>query len=422
MIQISPNIFDHILESVLITDSNMNVIYANTIFSNLVEISSRRLTSETLRKLFPVDELVKKKSIIQESEIKLDEKRVIRIQLCVEEILIDNKPSWIFFIHDISVEEALLGKYKKQLKKHESYIRRLDRKLFDMTFLLEISSLLNKKSRGAEVFSQALTLISTVFGLDKVALIQINGMNINVCASCGLPAEDRFWSKTLSEVVPNVTRITNTTSKNIVGNLIYEKEGNLIPDDQQLLQSVANQFFSRLEQEILYSSSITDGKTGLYNAQHLQTCLKEEIEKAKQRKENLGLIVVDIDFFKKFNDTYGHQTGDLVLVHVAQQIRSATRTSDIAARFGGEEFCVLAIKTTLEGMKKVMERIRSFIADNPLVSEEHGALKVTASVGAALYPVHGETPEELFSNADKALYLCKSTGRNKAIIFDEKKI
>ncbi len=154
--------------------------------------------------------------------------------------------------------------------------------------------------------------------------------------------------------------------------------------------------------------SETDRLTGLYNKGKFNEVLQQEIQRAKRYKRPLSLIIFDIDHFKKINDTYGHKVGDEVLKELANIIKKNIRKTDFAARWGGEEFVILAPETNLEGAKKLAEKLRQAVENHkfPTVG------KVTISLGVAqLEP--DEKPEDFIVRADMALYKAKEGGRNR---------
>ncbi len=154
--------------------------------------------------------------------------------------------------------------------------------------------------------------------------------------------------------------------------------------------------------------SITDVLTQLNNRLKLDKTLDEEINRANRYHDPLSVILLDIDFFKKVNDTYGHQAGDAVLVEVADIIRKKIRTTDVAGRWGGEEFLIICSHTGLEGASELAERIRFAIASHQF--EDVG--QVTSSFGVAML-IQNELEKELMSRADMALYEAKQAGRNR---------
>jgi diguanylate cyclase (GGDEF)-like protein len=159
--------------------------------------------------------------------------------------------------------------------------------------------------------------------------------------------------------------------------------------------------------------SITDGLTKLHNHRHFQDELARAFEESQRYQRPLSLAMIDIDFFKKFNDTYGHAVGDDVLKRAAELYRSSVRSTDLVARYGGEEFAVMMPETALDDGIAFAEKIRHMIETTPLETQQ-GPLNVTVSLGVASVP-HSRirTAKELIVAADKALYRAKRNGRNQ---------
>ena len=152
----------------------------------------------------------------------------------------------------------------------------------------------------------------------------------------------------------------------------------------------------------------TDALTGVYNRRKFNDLTLAEVERVRRYGHPLSLLILDIDHFKRVNDTYGHEAGDEVLVVLAGLIRAAIRATDSLARWGGEEFVVLSPDVTLEGEAELAERLRAAAS-----THEHSSVgTVTASFGVAQYRA-GETPDELFARADEALYRAKEGGRDR---------
>ena len=166
-----------------------------------------------------------------------------------------------------------------------------------------------------------------------------------------------------------------------------------------------------------YESSITDPKTNLFTHDYFLRRLDESIAQARRRSRVSGILMLDVDHFKRFNDTWGHVTGDAVLVALAQTLKETTRTEDCVARFGGEEFSVLVTDTTPETLMLVAERIRKAIADIQLNCGEH-RLSITVSIGARIIDgTPGLSSLILIGDADKALYRSRTGGRNRSTLY-----
>ena len=159
--------------------------------------------------------------------------------------------------------------------------------------------------------------------------------------------------------------------------------------------------------------SITDGLTKLHNHRYFQDELARAFEESQRYQRPLSLAMIDIDFFKKFNDTYGHAVGDDVLKRAAELYRHSVRSTDLVARYGGEEFAVMMPETALDDGIAFAEKIRHMIETTPLDTQA-GPLNVTVSLGVASVP-HSRirSAKELIVAADKALYRAKRNGRNQ---------
>lgn len=171
--------------------------------------------------------------------------------------------------------------------------------------------------------------------------------------------------------------------------------------------------------EYQYKLATIDGLTELYNHRYFQETLKNQLEIAKRYNQPFSLIIIDIDFFKKFNDTYGHQAGDAVLRQVAQTLKKNSRTTDYVCRYGGEEMSIILPNTTAEEALFNANRINKAIADRDFQLNSTETGKVTISVGVATYPDNAQTPQDLIEWADKGLYYAKEHGRNQVHVYKE---
>ena len=189
-------------------------------------------------------------------------------------------------------------------------------------------------------------------------------------------------------------------------------------DDLTFFGALADQLSVAVENADLHEEkkmqAVTDGLTGISNRRNFNDCFYKEFERAKRYAEPMTLAVVDLDFLKKINDTFGHTAGDSAIKAVASVLSRSSRSIDVAARYGGEEFCLLLPNTLLEESVLIAERIRKLISETEL--EEGG--KISASIGVANFPLHANDPDELFKRADEALYKAKLNGRNQVFVFD----
>jgi diguanylate cyclase (GGDEF)-like protein len=163
-----------------------------------------------------------------------------------------------------------------------------------------------------------------------------------------------------------------------------------------------------------------DSLTRLFNHGHFQEALRNELERASRYGTPLSVIMVDIDHFKRFNDTWGHQTGDKVLKQAALLLSALVRVTDLPARYGGEEFSLLLPHTDYKAALDLAERLRSGIERKVMVTSPKGdKIGVTASLGVATFPRHGADAASLVALADEAMYLAKDRGRNRVAGADE---
>ncbi|MBI4843257.1 MAG: diguanylate cyclase [Nitrospirae bacterium] len=167
--------------------------------------------------------------------------------------------------------------------------------------------------------------------------------------------------------------------------------------------------------------SVLDPLTELYNRRYLSFRLHEEVNRAKRYGHYIGCIMMDIDHFKKFNDTYGHQIGDLILQMVARIIKKHCRAEDIVARYGGEEFVIIAPETRVDGVKSLASRLCDFIKQEIIKNSEGKDINVTISVGVAeIFYKEKELPAdeaEIIELADRALYAAKAKGRDRIEVY-----
>ena len=190
---------------------------------------------------------------------------------------------------------------------------------------------------------------------------------------------------------------------------------------EQLAEIIAICLENTLSQERLKMMGLTDALTGVQNRRYFDHRCMIEIGQARRHKLPLACMFLDIDKFKNINDTYGHQTGDEVLMNVANFIHSHLRVGDTIARYGGEEFIVLLPQTDMYHASQIAERIRGCIAEESLCANSGQSINLTISIGISMLPVEDHTVENrqladrMVAAADKALYQAKNDGRNRVI-------
>lgn len=184
----------------------------------------------------------------------------------------------------------------------------------------------------------------------------------------------------------------------------------------QIIRSLALALTNLKLRDSLYEMSIRDYMTGLYNRRYMEEMLSKALANAKRKGSSLGIIMLDIDYFKNFNDTYGHEMGDLILKKIGESLKKEFREGDILCRFGGEEFLIILIDSSEEMTLKRAESLRKEVQNLrvPIGSQELEQL--TISLGVATFPENGRTEKDLFHVVDKALYQAKEKGRNRVCV------
>ena len=182
-------------------------------------------------------------------------------------------------------------------------------------------------------------------------------------------------------------------------------------------QALSKLGMSRLNDELKVASRI-DGLTGLFNRRYWQERFEQAYKLAKRREKPSTALMLDIDHFKKVNDTYGHQAGDSVIQSLAHLIKRCVRETDLAGRYGGEEFAVILTDSAVDNAVTVAERLRR-LAEHSQVEHEGQILKFNISVGLAEFSPLCDSPMEWLERADQALYQAKQTGRNKYCVWQE---
>ncbi|MCP4403618.1 MAG: diguanylate cyclase [bacterium] len=242
------------------------------------------------------------------------------------------------------------------------------------------------------------------------------------------------------KLIPSIGYAANSKSVCVPVGLANEIFGMLTIDFSQCYQSYSEETYHRqLEsirpvltglvehyalslsnlrlRETLRQESILDPLTQLYNRRHMEISLSREIRRAKRHSTPLGIILLDVDHFKKFNDSYGHEAGDIVLQEMGTLLRRHIRAEDIACRYGGEEFLLILPEATIDGTKQRAEELRIMVKQLHIPYHEE-LLEITISLGVASLPEHGLDARDILHAADTALYQAKAQGRNRVVVIE----
>ena len=195
--------------------------------------------------------------------------------------------------------------------------------------------------------------------------------------------------------------------------------GQLTAAKKQLAITVAEHIALALAnlklRETLQDQSIRDPITGLFNRRYMEESLDREIQRCERKRQALSIIMLDVDHFKRFNDTFGHEAGDIVLRELGQFLQRYVRGSDIACRYGGEEFTLILPEASLEVCRKRAEQLRQGVRHLNLQHRHHPLGAITLSIGVACFPEHGLSSEVVIRAADTALYRAKQQGRDRVV-------
>ncbi len=208
-----------------------------------------------------------------------------------------------------------------------------------------------------------------------------------------------------------------TIKDELIGNLAV---GGLREEDQERFYILSQQFLLGIKRAVLYEGvqalCIIDSLTNVFNRRYYLERFKEELERSIKFNYVFSCLMVDIDYFKSFNDRYGHIVGDAILRELARTIQDNIRQVDLLCRFGGEEFSIILSEADKDAAHFAAERIRKAIEERHIKVYDED-LKVTVSVGVSTYPADGKSIEVLIDNADAALYRAKQQGRNRVCFY-----
>jgi diguanylate cyclase (GGDEF)-like protein len=184
-----------------------------------------------------------------------------------------------------------------------------------------------------------------------------------------------------------------------------------------LAKQVALSLWNLKLRESLRNQSICDPLTGLFNRRYMEESLEREFSRANRHKSSVAIVMLDLDHFKRFNDTFGHQAGDELLRALGDLLKKNTRSQDIACRYGGEEFALVLSDSSLEGAYKRAEILRQQVKQLSVEYDGKTLGAVSVSMGVAVFPDHGTTMGDVLRASDQALYSAKREGRDRVSVW-----
>lgn len=360
--------------------------------------------------------------------------------------------------------EPIIAKYHKQIRKNEEIVQ-LQKSLHNISILYNISQAVNfiddLKRLLQVIIQKALITLDAEKGSLMLYDYSLNALQVRIvsglkdkkmedainngavqCARISIgegiagtvflerkpiitnlgSADPRYIVKEFMSNVKSLLCVPLIAKGEVIGviNITNKKHDKLFNQkDLEFIISLANQAAIAIDNAKLYELATKDGMTKLYLYRHFYTLLENEIRRCERYKRNMTLLMLDIDDFKKINDTYGHLMGDTILRRLAATIQETVRNIDIPARYGGEEFVVILPETEKEDACIIAERIRKNISQIVVNVNETQSLSPTVSIGLAQYSTDGHEPKELINAADTALYFSKHNGKNCVSIYEK---
>lgn len=331
---------------------------------------------------------------------------------------------------DMSAEYDALHRQNVQLR----------RQLEHLSILREIGLAISASLELSETFQIIVNVVQgaldvkrvTIFEIDKDSgdlrpviarygsdLITRERLEEELISRRGTPHGDALAQRSvvLVQQPPKSAAYVPLLSKNeAAGLMLLEDPRDTLPftqDDVALFQQLGSQIAIALHNAHLYAMAVTDGLTGLFVRRYFDLRMEEEMAKARRYQRPFSLLLFDIDHFKKFNDTHGHQTGDMVLRQFAKLLQKSTRSADICCRYGGEEMAVILPETALDEATLLANKLCVGVRNNAFEGTTGQELSVTTSIGVAEFIPTYETVQAMVEAVDAMLYQAKKLGRNR---------
>ncbi len=314
-------------------------------------------------------------------------------------------------------------KFKKTIEldssKNSVYFRIIDvlKTKYDITnfAFYEVDNVLNSRkliyiSNGESICFESVDTNAIECRAHRTKTDVISTEFINLCQTCDAKdLKHHCIPFSINTDASLVISITAKTSDEI------SKINSKIASIKNYLEAAKPVIESKILMDKLRDTSLRDGMTGLYNRRFLEEFIDQVVSQAKRDKGTYSVMMLDVDFFKSVNDTYGHDVGDLVIVEIGKMLKDNVRESDLAIRYGGEEFVVMLHNATQEGTNDVAKKIHSAFANLIFDVGNSQTMQKTMSIGISKFPDDGDTLWKCIKLADTALYKAKTTGRNKIV-------
>lgn len=384
----------------------------------------------------------------------------VPVEASVHRVFVDGETDscYCWFLWDITERRRVKGELQKANQNLSNYVAELEQRNRETELFSEMVSLLQACVTVEEVQIVISRLVRELFSTDSGAMYLLNPVRSQFepvaiwgehkASEHGIAARE-CWSLRLGKLymvdtnMPgvlcgHVKHPVHTASLCIplvaqgetlgLLHVVFNEAWLSLPRDarerqkrhkQQLAITVAENIALSLAnfklRDTLYTQSIHDYLTGLYNRRYMAELLEKELHRMARKKQPAGIIIIDIDRFKGFNDHFGHEAGDMVLREFSLFLRKNIREEDFACRYGGDEFVVILPETSLENACQRAEQLRIGVKNLAIQFRGNPLDTVTLSLGVAVYPNHGLTAETLLRTADAALYRAKADGRDRVV-------
>jgi diguanylate cyclase (GGDEF)-like protein/PAS domain S-box-containing protein len=456
-------VVEQTFEGICLVDAKTGqIIEANSTYLNLLgytkeEILELRLEDVVL--LEPEVLKIKIEPIWSQKHLYITELQCRRQNSCVIDasasislISYDNREVFCIVLHDTTERKQAELALHEANEKLRDWVSQLEQRTYEITLLSEMSEILQACVTIEEAYSALRELIQPIFPniSGGVYMLSESQHLLEAVATWGdassLTSQKLFTPHECWAVRRGRTHMIDNSKSSLLCKHLHPekaseylcvpmiaqgetvgvlhlsafKSGELSQAKQQLAVTIAEHLALALANLKLRSSlqhqSIRDPLTGLFNRRYLEESLERELHRAKRASQPLGIIMLDVDHFKHFNDTFGHEAGDIVLRELGFFLQQSIRGSDIACRYGGEEMILVLLETTLEVTKQRAEQIREAVKQLQVYHRRQPLGGISMSLGVACYPEHGSTGAAVIQAADAALYRAKREGRDRVVV------
>ncbi len=466
-------LYDSFLESVLVIDQSGRFIYANSTAMEVLGLRVQKLQQTIFPGSIQFSPTLKWDNEFYKNltsptpytEVHFaNGKKMGTVQMSIQPLKGETpEKHFLISMYDRTVEYNLHQKYRIQIAQKEELAQeinnhraellltnsKLDRKLEHISFLLEFSEstrfLLDEETIIQDFLNRAIEKIGFSVGFyfkwnaiqetfsveasttsavphrielpksfNSSELLTLGQVGLSVFSSDKNEVLKTFYKAYYPQQIYNVASLCLKSGNQVMGfvHLVnFMQNPKIDLDTIEFLEFLMDPLAITLKTAKLYQTSITDELTQLNNVRYFHSRLSTYFSQAGRESKTFAVLLCDVDHFKKVNDTYGHPVGDQVLQMVAKNLKAQLRTSDLIARYGGEEMAVVLFDTDEKGAQIAAEKLRLAV-QNGTVAHPSGPLKVTLSIGLAVYPRHAMTKEKIIEAADQALYKAKAAGRN----------